>query len=87
MRAEREYAHAQFLEAAGEDGTPWQGPAFEWLGHWYGHVGGDAARARQCYSRALGIDATLVGAVGWLVGFGWVLVAAGRLDRCLVGEP
>ncbi len=64
LRREREYAHAQFLEAAGEAGTAWQAPAFEWLGHWYRRVASDAPRAKKCYSRALQLDATLVGPRG-----------------------
>lgn len=59
MRAEREYAQAQFLEAAAEDG-PWQAPGFEWLGHWYDQVAHDEPRARKCYQRALALDPTLV---------------------------
>lgn len=60
LRRDRDHALAQFLEAAGEEDTPWQAPAFEWLGHWYCAVAGDAARAAKCYSRALALDPTLV---------------------------
>ncbi|KAI8473996.1 MAG: hypothetical protein J3K34DRAFT_518511 [Monoraphidium minutum] len=74
LRRDRDHAHAQFLEAAGEDDTPWQAPAFEWLGHWYRAVARDEQRARKCYSRALALDPSLAGA-------GDALVAL------LLGEP
>jgi superkiller protein 3 len=64
LRTDREHAHASFLAAAREEGTPWQAPAFEWLGHWYRDVGGDGPRARKCYSRALALDPSLVGRGG-----------------------
>jgi Tfp pilus assembly protein PilF len=59
LKAEREYCHAQLLEAAAEEG-PQQSEAFEWLGHWYVQVAGDELRARKCYQRALALDPTLV---------------------------
>ncbi|KIY91513.1 Tetratricopeptide repeat protein 37, partial [Monoraphidium neglectum] len=74
LRRDRDFAHAQFLEAAGEEDTPWQAPAFEWLGHWYRSVAGDAARARKCYSRALALDPSLAG-------------AGDALCALLLGEP
>jgi hypothetical protein len=55
LRTEREYAHAQFLDGAAEEG-PSQPASFTWLGHWYREVAGDEGRARRCYQRALALD-------------------------------
>lgn len=65
LRTEREYAHAQFLDGAAEEG-PSQPASFTWLGHWYREVAGDEGRARRCYQRALALDPGQVkGGGGW----------------------
>jgi hypothetical protein len=71
-RREREYAHAQFLEAAAEEGGC-QAEAFEWLGHWYAVAAEplDEGRARRCYQRALALNPGLVRGGRFLVMVVW----------------
>jgi tetratricopeptide (TPR) repeat protein len=54
LQRERQYAHAQFLEAARID--PGLAGAFTYLGRYYLEVQKDDLRARRCFQKAVQLD-------------------------------
>lgn len=55
VQADRAEAHGHWLAAAAVAG-PHQATAFAKLGLWYADVKADAARARKCFQRSLGLN-------------------------------
>ncbi|CAM9587326.1 unnamed protein product, partial [Choristocarpus tenellus] len=59
-REDRSHCFNTLLRAAKLD--PLNAQAFEWLGYWYQHIGGDQDRARGCFDRAVKLNPEIRGA-------------------------